>query len=399
MRDLVQDDIGFGIAVERRAVPVEARPGSRRMDLHAAGARQRQRLAAMRFGGLALGPLGRGRADAGEGGARRRIGKPRRETVERGIEKLGRYRRQDHQSPEVMGLRRNIGVADRAWTRSDAPLLCAETRMIGETAVQFGVFDHLDDSGLPLARHFENRLRLIEAYDRAGFYAYHLAEHHNTPLGYAPSPSVFLAAVAQRTKQLKFGPMVYLLPLYHPLRLIDEVCMLDQMSEGRFLYGVGRGISPIEVGFYGVDFATGAEQFREAFEVTRIGLTEDELTFHGKYLRFRPRADRHEADAEALSRAVVRHLAAGQHPVGGRARRPYRDLARQRGGARDHRSVQGRNGGSAAVPRPICRRWASTGTSSSPRPRRRRARWRGAATVPGGGTWSGCGRPTACRFR
>ena len=80
--------------------------------------------------------------------------------------------------------------------------------------------------------------------------------------------------------------MVYLLPLYHPLRLIDEVCMLDQMSEGRFLYGVGRGISPVEVGFYGVDFATGAERFREAFEVTRIGLTENELTFHGKYYDF-----------------------------------------------------------------------------------------------------------------
>jgi len=152
--------------------------------------------------------------------------------------------------------------------------------------MRFGIFDHLDDSGQPLARHYEERLRLIEAYDRAGFYAYHLAEHHNTPLGYAPSPSVFLSAVAQRTKQLRFGPMVYLLPLYHPLRLIDEVCMLDQMSNGRFLYGVGRGISPIEVGFYGVDFATGAERFREAFEVTRLGFTEDRLTFHGKYYDF-----------------------------------------------------------------------------------------------------------------
>jgi alkanesulfonate monooxygenase SsuD/methylene tetrahydromethanopterin reductase-like flavin-dependent oxidoreductase (luciferase family) len=152
--------------------------------------------------------------------------------------------------------------------------------------MQFGVFDHLDDSGKPLGQHFEDRLKLIEAYDRAGFYAYHLAEHHNTPLGYAPSPSVFLAAVAQRTKRLKFGPMVYLLPLYHPLRLIDEVCMLDQMSGGRFLYGVGRGISPIEVGFYGVDFSTGMERFREAFEVTRIGFAEDELTFHGKYYDF-----------------------------------------------------------------------------------------------------------------
>jgi alkanesulfonate monooxygenase SsuD/methylene tetrahydromethanopterin reductase-like flavin-dependent oxidoreductase (luciferase family) len=152
--------------------------------------------------------------------------------------------------------------------------------------MRFGIFDHLDDSGVPLGRHFEDRLKLVEAYDRAGFYGYHLAEHHNTPLGYAPSPGIFLAAVAQRTKRLKFGPMVYLLPLYHPLRLIDEVCMLDQMSGGRFLYGVGRGISPIEVGFYGVDFETGMQRFREAFEVTRIGLTEDELTFHGEYYDF-----------------------------------------------------------------------------------------------------------------
>jgi alkanesulfonate monooxygenase SsuD/methylene tetrahydromethanopterin reductase-like flavin-dependent oxidoreductase (luciferase family) len=152
--------------------------------------------------------------------------------------------------------------------------------------MRFGIFDHLDDSGAPLGRHFEDRLKLIEAYDRAGFYGYHLAEHHNTPLGYAPSPSVFLSAVAQRTRKLKFGPMVYLLPLYHPLRLIDEVCMLDQLSGGRFLYGVGRGISPIEVGFYGIDFATGAEQFREAYEVIRIGLTQDELTYHGKFYDF-----------------------------------------------------------------------------------------------------------------
>jgi alkanesulfonate monooxygenase SsuD/methylene tetrahydromethanopterin reductase-like flavin-dependent oxidoreductase (luciferase family) len=152
--------------------------------------------------------------------------------------------------------------------------------------MRFGIFDHLDDSGAPLGRHFEERLRLVEAYDRAGFYGYHLAEHHNTPLGYAPSPGIFLAAVAQRTKRIKFGPMVYLLPLYHPLRLIDEVCMLDQMSGGRFLYGVGRGISPIEVGFYGVDFDTGMERFREAYDVIRIGLTEDELTYHGKYYDF-----------------------------------------------------------------------------------------------------------------
>ncbi len=58
--------------------------------------------------------------------------------------------------------------------------------------MEFGVFDHLDRSGTSLADYYEDRLRIIEAYDRAGFYAYHLAEHHSTPLGLAPSPSVFL---------------------------------------------------------------------------------------------------------------------------------------------------------------------------------------------------------------
>src|SRR4029079_11180824 len=117
-------------------------------------------------------------------------------------------------------------------------------------ALEFGVFDHVDRSDLPLADFYEDRLKLIEAYDRAGIYGYHCAEHHSTPLGMAPSPSVYLAAIAQRTRRLNFGPLVYTLALYHPLRLAEEICMLDQMSRGRFLLGIGKGISPIEGGYY-----------------------------------------------------------------------------------------------------------------------------------------------------
>ena len=87
--------------------------------------------------------------------------------------------------------------------------------------MKFGVFDHMDRATMPLGAQYENRLKLIEAYDRLGFHAYHVAEHHSTPMGMAPSPSVFLAAVAQRTRRLRFGPMVYALPLHHPLRLIE----------------------------------------------------------------------------------------------------------------------------------------------------------------------------------
>ncbi|MFZ0849924.1 MAG: LLM class flavin-dependent oxidoreductase, partial [Hyphomicrobiaceae bacterium] len=76
--------------------------------------------------------------------------------------------------------------------------------------MKFGVFDHMDDGGMPLSQQFATRMKLAEAYDSFGFHAYHLAEHHGTPLGLAPSPGLFMAALAQRTKRLRFGPLVYL---------------------------------------------------------------------------------------------------------------------------------------------------------------------------------------------
>jgi alkanesulfonate monooxygenase SsuD/methylene tetrahydromethanopterin reductase-like flavin-dependent oxidoreductase (luciferase family) len=149
--------------------------------------------------------------------------------------------------------------------------------------MDIGVFDHLDLYDVPLNVFYENRLRMAEIYDRAGFFAYHIAEHHGSPIGVAPSPSVFLAAVAQRTRRLRFGPMVYTLPMYHPLRLIEEICMLDQISGGRLEIGLGRGVSPIELSFFGVPAQDAQPSFDEALQVLVKGLTEPVLTFHGKY--------------------------------------------------------------------------------------------------------------------
>src|SRR3982074_2535481 len=94
------------------------------------------------------------------------------------------------------------------------------------TDLTFGIFDHLDRGHRSIAQLYDERLQIVAAYERAGFYAYHLAEHHSTPLGMAPSPSVFLSAIAQRTRRLRFGPLVWAMPLHHPLRLIEEICML-----------------------------------------------------------------------------------------------------------------------------------------------------------------------------
>jgi alkanesulfonate monooxygenase SsuD/methylene tetrahydromethanopterin reductase-like flavin-dependent oxidoreductase (luciferase family) len=153
--------------------------------------------------------------------------------------------------------------------------------------MKFGVFDHLDRGDVPLSQHYENRLKLAEVYDRAGFHAYHVAEHHSTPLGTASSPGVFLSAVAQRTKRLRFGPLVYTLSLAHPLRLLEEICMLDQMSNGRLELGVGRGSSPYEMQYFGVNAQNAGPLYHESYEVIMQGLQSRVINYEGQYFQFK----------------------------------------------------------------------------------------------------------------
>jgi alkanesulfonate monooxygenase SsuD/methylene tetrahydromethanopterin reductase-like flavin-dependent oxidoreductase (luciferase family) len=152
--------------------------------------------------------------------------------------------------------------------------------------LKFGIFDHLDRGGRSMSALYDERLRIVELYDRLGFYAYHLAEHHSTPLGMAPSPSVFLASIAQRTQRLRFGPLVYLLPLYHPLRLAEEIAMLDHLSQGRLEVGIGRGRSPIELMLYGQDVDEAQSVYEETLAVIRLAFKEERLTHKGKHFEF-----------------------------------------------------------------------------------------------------------------
>jgi alkanesulfonate monooxygenase SsuD/methylene tetrahydromethanopterin reductase-like flavin-dependent oxidoreductase (luciferase family) len=156
-----------------------------------------------------------------------------------------------------------------------------------DKAMQFGIFDHLDRNSLPLGQFYKERLRLTEAYDHAGFYSYHLAEHHFTPLGMAPSPSVFLASIAQRTKRLRFGPLVYALPLHHPLRVLEEICMLDHLSGGRLDIGFGRGSVPYEIAFYAQNVAQRENIYRERLEIILKAFVVDKLTFDGEFDSFK----------------------------------------------------------------------------------------------------------------
>ena len=152
--------------------------------------------------------------------------------------------------------------------------------------LEFGVFDHLARNDLPLRDFYEERLKVIEAFERGGFYAYHVAEHHFTPLGMAPSPSVFLSAIAQRTKRLRFGTFVYALPVHHPLRVLEEICMLDHMSGGRIEIGFGRGSVPYEISYYGQNAEERQQIYAERLELILKAFGSKKFSFKGKYDTF-----------------------------------------------------------------------------------------------------------------
>ncbi len=152
--------------------------------------------------------------------------------------------------------------------------------------LHFGLFDWIEwDKSAP-HEIYEQRLKMLEYADRSGFYCYHLAEHHITPLSISPSPTVFLAAAAQRTSRLRLGPLVYLLPFYNPIRLLHEICMLDNLSNGRLDLGVGRGIVPMEAEKFDVDLGISWEVFNEEMDILTSGFTTGILNHRGKHYNY-----------------------------------------------------------------------------------------------------------------
>ena len=152
--------------------------------------------------------------------------------------------------------------------------------------MKIGLFDHIEYGERPLATLFDERLTFIQAADEAGFYCLQLAEHHATPLNMVPVPGVFLGAVARLTKRIRLGTLVYLLPLYSPLRMLEEIAMLDHLSHGRLEVGVGRGVSPFELKFHKVEHQDSREIFIDAFNCLSAGLNAKSLTYSGKHYQY-----------------------------------------------------------------------------------------------------------------
>lgn len=153
--------------------------------------------------------------------------------------------------------------------------------------MKFGLFDHLERTDdRSLSTQYDERLEFAAAADDAGFYCLHVAEHHSSPLNMVPVPGVWLAALARATRRMRLGPLCYLLPLYSPLRLIEELCMLDHLSKGRLEVGIGRGVSPFEMKYHNVEHDQSREIFADAYACIRAGLGKDEFSYQGEHFRY-----------------------------------------------------------------------------------------------------------------
>jgi alkanesulfonate monooxygenase SsuD/methylene tetrahydromethanopterin reductase-like flavin-dependent oxidoreductase (luciferase family) len=135
-------------------------------------------------------------------------------------------------------------------------------------------------------RTYAEHLSAWEAMDRLGYDGVGFNEHHTSPYGLMNSPNLLAAAAAQRTQRLKLLMYGNLLPLHDPLRLAEELAMLDCMSNGRIVSGFARGI-PREHNVYGVPLADSRARFEEAWEIIYRAWTEEVFSYEGRFWSYR----------------------------------------------------------------------------------------------------------------
>ena len=126
----------------------------------------------------------------------------------------------------------------------------------------FFLIDHYPDRGVSKGERIQDHLEVSVLAERLGFEGVFFAEHHFSDFGAVPNPAVLLAAVAARTTRLRLGPAVTILPFRHPMQVVEDYAMVDQLSGGRLVLGVGSGSVPSE--FHG--FGLSPDDRRQVFD-------------------------------------------------------------------------------------------------------------------------------------
>jgi len=154
--------------------------------------------------------------------------------------------------------------------------------------MKFGVLQFFSWPGkrVPLATVYERAFQRIDVMERTGYDAVWLAEHHFSTYSVCPSIHIMGTHIAARTQRLRIGTAVSLAPFYHPLRLAEEVALLDVLSDGRVNWGAGRGFDATEYQNFGVERDDSYPRFRETVDLVLQAWRDERLTYHGDYFHF-----------------------------------------------------------------------------------------------------------------
>src|SRR5579871_39082 len=151
--------------------------------------------------------------------------------------------------------------------------------------LEFGVMDGFEaEAGHgSMADLLDEHITYAQRAEQHGHQYYFFIEHQNSLFTCITSPNVFLAALARETSSLRFGPMVYQVPMYHPIRLAQDCAMVDQLSRGRLEFGLGYGPQLREFVPWHLPFTERREMGIEAMDIVLKAWTEDSVTYEGKY--------------------------------------------------------------------------------------------------------------------
>src|SRR5882762_6328488 len=154
---------------------------------------------------------------------------------------------------------------------------------------EFGIFHEFARyAGQTDAEVFAQSFAQVDAAERFGLDVVWLAELHFVPeRSVASAPLLLASAIATRTRRMKIGIAVQVLPLCHPLRLAEEVATLDHISQGRLIFGVGRSGFPRTYEAYGVPYAESKERFAEVLEILKRSWSSERFSFEGSFYNYR----------------------------------------------------------------------------------------------------------------
>jgi alkanesulfonate monooxygenase SsuD/methylene tetrahydromethanopterin reductase-like flavin-dependent oxidoreductase (luciferase family) len=152
--------------------------------------------------------------------------------------------------------------------------------------MKFGIFvfgDNHPDIGRSNQKYYEEVLTIAEWAEELGFDSFWLGEHHFYWYGTCVSPPMIIAALGQRTKKIRLGPAISVLPFHHPLVVAEEYGLADNLCGGRLNFAIGSGFSPIEYKTFGMSMEEARERYWESFEIILKAWRQEEFSHKGKY--------------------------------------------------------------------------------------------------------------------